>query len=159
MWSATWATYYFPAPIAAIDAILPGHTSQRDLIGKIADALVKRNIQLILYYHASHGRSAANEGWWDRNWRPEDKTLFLNNWCSIIQEVGERYKERLAGWMFDDELIYYPAPYERLGHAAKAGNKDRIISYNPWIQARGMDFQFGDGFMGTTQLLGLAHGM
>ena len=56
-------------------------------------------------------------------------------------QARERYGDRLAGWMSDDELIYYPAPYEQLGEAAKAGNKSRIISYNPWIQARGTDFQ------------------
>jgi hypothetical protein len=152
VWSATWATYYFPAPIKAIDAIMPGRTSQRDLIGEMADALRKRNIRLILYYHLGHDRNAANGSWWSKNWvSPDDKTLFLDNWCAIIGEVGERYGDRLAGWLFDDELVYYPAPYERLGKAAKAGNKARIISYNPWIQARGtdfQDFQFGEGLTG-----------
>jgi hypothetical protein len=153
VWSATWATYYFPAPIRAIDAIMPGRTSRRDLIGEIADALAKRNIRLILYYHLGHDVNAANGDWWTKNWSsPEDKTLFLKNWCAIIAEVGERYGARLSGWMFDDELVYYPAPYEQLGKAAKAGNKSRLISYNPWIQARGTDFQdlqFGEGFMGS----------
>lgn len=152
VWSATWATYYFPAPIKAIDKIMPGRTSQRDLIGEIADALRKRNIRLILYYHLGHDRNAENGSWWSKNWvSPDDKSLFLNNWCAIIGEVGERYEERLAGWLFDDDLVYYPAPYERLGHAAKAGNKNRLISYNPWIQARGTDFQdlqFGEGLTG-----------
>jgi hypothetical protein len=156
VWSATWATYFFPAPIKAIDAIMPGRTSKRDLIGEIADALSKRNIRLILYYHLGHDVNAANGNWWIKNWvSPDDKTLFVNNWCSIIGEVGERYGTRLAGWMFDDELVYYPAPYERLGKAAKAGNKSRIISYNPWIQARGtdfQDFQFGEGFTGGQML-------
>jgi hypothetical protein len=43
-------------------------------------------------------------------------------------------------------------PYERLGKAAKAGSKARLPSYNPWIQARGtdfQDFQFGEGFTGS----------
>jgi hypothetical protein len=152
VWSATWATYFFPAPIKAIDAIMPGRTSKRDLIGEIADALNKRNIRLILYYHLGHDINAANGNWWMKNWvSQDDKTLFLNNWCAIVSEVGERYGDRLSGWMFDDELVYYPAPYERLGKAAKTGNKSRLISYNPWIQARGtdfQDFQFGEGYTG-----------
>ena len=163
VWSATWATYYFPAPIKAIDAIMPGRTSKRDLIGEMAGALRKRNIRLILYYHLGHDSNAANGSWWSKNWgSPDDKSLFLNNWCSIIGEVGERYGDRLAGWMFDDDLVYYPAPYERLGKAAKAGSKARIISYNPWIQARGtdfQDFQFGEGLTGSENLPPSARGI
>lgn len=163
VWSATWATFYFPAPIKAIDAIMPDRTSKRDLIGEMADALRKRNIRLILYYHVGHDSNAANGSWWSKNWvSPDDKTLFVNNWCSIVREVGERYGERLAGWLFDDDLVYYPAPYERLGNAAKAGNKKRIISYNPWIQARGtdfQDFQFGEAFSGSSELPPSADGI
>lgn len=156
VWSATWATYFFPAPIKAIDRILPGRTSRRDLIGEMADALGKRDIRLILYYHLGHDTAYDNGAWWSRNWVSEnDKRLFVHNWCSIISEVGKRYGDRLAGWMFDDDLVYYPAPYERLGEAAKAGNSSRIISYNSWIQARGtdfQDFQFGEGFTGDDRL-------
>ena len=159
VWSATWATYYFPAPISAIDRILLGRTSKRDLIGEIADGLAKRNMRLLLYYHAGH----SDKDWWARNWvSPDDKTLFVRNWCAIISEVGERYKERLAGWMFDDEMVYYPAPYEKLGEAAKAGNSSRIISYNAWIGPRGtdfQDFQFGEGFMGSPDLMEADQGL
>jgi hypothetical protein len=163
IWSATWATYFFPAPIRAIDEIMPGRTSQRDLIGEMADALAKRHIRLMLYYHLGHDHSPGNGSWWSKNWDSAyDKSLFLNNWCSILTEVGERYKVRLAGWMFDDELIYYPMPYEVVGKAAKAGSPTRIISYNPWIQPRGtdfQDFQFGEGFHGSAALPESAHGI
>lgn len=148
VWSATWRTYYFPAPINAIDRILPGRTSRRDLIGEIADALRERSMKLILYYHLGHG----DREWWDKNWVSiDDKKLLFHNWINIMNEIGERYKGRLAGWLYDDGCVYYPAPYERLGRAAKAGFRERIISYNPWIIARGtdfQDFQFGEGFHG-----------
>ncbi|MCU1224267.1 MAG: hypothetical protein JWQ42_2360 [Edaphobacter sp.] len=156
IWSATWATYYFPAPIRAIESLLPGHTSRRDLIGEIANALAKRRIPLILYYHL--GAEGPVSSVTTPSLNPltfAQQSNFYDNWCSILQEVGERYGDRLAGWMFDDELIYYPAPYEKLGEAAKAGNKSRIISYNPWMQARGtdfQDFQFGEGFTGSSEL-------
>jgi hypothetical protein len=163
VWSATWATYFFPAPIKAIDDIMPDRTSKRDLIGEMADALRKRNIRLILYYHVGHDRNTSNGSWWSRNWvSPDDKSLFVKNWCSIIGEVGTRYGDRLCGWMFDDDLVYYPAPYEQLGAASKAGSKARIISYNPWIQARGtdfQDFQFGEGLTGDENLPASAHGI
>jgi hypothetical protein len=60
-----------------------------------------------------------------------------------------------TGWMFDDEMVYYPAPYERLGAAAKAGSPSRLLSWNPWITPRGtdfQDFQFGEGFLGSPDL-------
>jgi hypothetical protein len=163
LWSATWATYYFPAPIQAIDRILPGHTSARDLIGEIADALHKRGIRLMLYYHLGHDPRPENGGWWQHNWVSQyDKRLLFDHWCAIMTEVGLRYGDRLAGWLYDDELIYYPAPYERLGKAAKAGSSKRIIAYNSWIQARGtdfQDFQFGEGYRGGTELPISANGI
>ena len=136
VWSATWITYDFPAPIKAIDRILPGRTSLRDLVGDLADALAKRGIKLILYYHLGHG-PGPNVEWWNRNWTShEDMTRFFENFCAITTEVGERYGRRLAGWMIDDGMIYYPAPFERLGKALKAGNPARLISYNSWVLPR-----------------------
>jgi len=159
VWSATWATYFFPAPIKAIDKILPGRTCKRDLIMEIADALDKRGIKLILYYHVGHGNNP-NMDWWDRNWNPKweqegyDKSLFFKNWISIITEVGERYGKKLAAWMFDDDCVIYPADYEALGRAAKAGYDGRLISYNCWIACRFTEFQdfyFGEGFSGDSR--------
>ena len=156
IWSATWRTYYFPAPIKAIDEILSGRTSKRDLIMEIADELNKRAIKLILYYHVGHG-DLPNTNWWNRNWNPNwleenyDKSLFFKNWQNIITEVGERYGEKLAGWLFDDDCVIYPADYETLGRATKAGNPDRLVAYNSWIGSRFTEFQdysFGEGFLG-----------
>lgn len=138
IWSATWWSYYFPAPIKAVDDILPGHTSQRDLIGELADALNKKGIKLMLYYHTG----SETKDWWDTNWvSMDDKTKFLTNWKNIMTEVGNRYGTKLAGWYIDDEAIYYPADFEELGAAAKAGNPERIITYNNYVGARGTDFQ------------------
>jgi hypothetical protein len=150
IWSATWRTYYFPAPIQAVERILPGRTSSRDLIGELADALGRKGIKLMLYYHEGHGDAA----WWKRNWVScDDKELFCKNLCGILDEAGLRYGPRLAGWMFDDAMLFYPAPFERIGQAAKAGNPARLISYNSWVLPRLTDFQdfyFGEGFHGNT---------
>ncbi|TSA33823.1 MAG: hypothetical protein D4R64_13475 [Porphyromonadaceae bacterium] len=148
VWSATWSTYFFPAPIKAIDNILPGRTCSRDLIGELADALNKRGIKLILYYHLGHGENV-NLEWWKNNWvSQDDQTIFIKNFCSITTEVGERYGKKLAGWMIDDGMIYYPSPFEQLGKALKAGNSHRLIAYNSWILPRFTEFQdffFGEG--------------
>jgi hypothetical protein len=148
VWSATWITYHFPAPVKAIDKILPGRTSGRDLIGDLANELHKRGIRLILYYHLGHGPEP-NVDWWNRNWvSHDDMSLFFDNFCAITTEVGERYAEKLSGWMIDDGMIYYPAPFERLGKALKAGNPERLIAYNSWVMPRFTEFQdffFGEG--------------
>ena len=148
VWSATWMTYFFPAPIKAIDSILPGKTCQRDLIGDLADALDKRGIKLILYYHLGHG-PGPNVEWWKRNWvSQDDMSKFFDNFCTITTEAGERYGKKLDGWMIDDGMIYYPGPFERMGKALKTGNPDRLIAYNSWILPRFTEFQdffFGEG--------------
>jgi hypothetical protein len=158
IWSTTWISYYVPAPIKAIDAIMPGRTSGRDFIGELADALHTRGIRLILYYHAGSDLTYEREtpGWWARNWKNHhEKAQFFDNWCSIITEMGERYRGKVAGWWFDDGVIYYPAPFERLSAAAKAGNPDRIICFNSWISARFTDFQdyrSGEGWTGDRSM-------
>ncbi|GAH73692.1 unnamed protein product, partial [marine sediment metagenome] len=150
MWSATWRNYLFPAPIKAIDEVVPGRTSERDLIGELADALAKRNLKLILYYHVGHETDPTFSDWWSANWKDWDnKENFFKIYENVIKEVGERYGEKLAGLFIDDNLIIYPADYEKLGEIAKAGNPNRIVSYNEWIAPRQTDFQevfFGEAF-------------
>lgn len=151
IWSATWRTYYFPAPIQAIERIIPGRTSKRDLIGELADALNRRGIKLILYYNCGYGDrewSARNFGTTDADNVGND-ALFRKNWVSIITEVGERYGSRLAGWAIDEG--WYPSPFEEQGEALKAGYPGRIVAINDWVRPRLTDFQdfeFGEAFDG-----------
>jgi alpha-L-fucosidase len=151
VWSATWMTYYCPAPIRAIDSILPGRTCSRDLIGELADALNKRGMKMILYYHlgrwwAKGGVSQA--GWAKNGISEEDQKFFVDSFCSITTEIGWRYGKKLAGWLIDDGMIFYPAPFEKMGQALKAGNSDRLISYSSYVMPRYTEFQdyhFGEG--------------
>jgi hypothetical protein len=87
---------YFPAPIKALDAIIPGRTTTRDLPAELAAALNKRGLKLFLDYHL--GASDDTEwlkasGFWET-----DTSKFFANWKAIISEVGERYGDKLAGW-------------------------------------------------------------
>lgn len=138
--TTTWAEYYFPAPIHAIDSILPGRTTKRDLVADLSDALGKYGIRLILYYHVGHG----DKEWWDkqRYTRDHPGDLFTNV-EKIVGEVSVRYGNRLAGLWMDDGIGYYPngASFERIAKAAKRGNKDLVICFNPWILPKLTDFQ------------------
>lgn len=146
------AEQYFPAPIKAIDSIMLGRTTERDLVRDLIEALGAYDIRLMLYYHIGHGHWKKPDGWWVRTgFDLDNPDVFINNWCSIMNEIGHRYGEGLAGWFYDDGCAYYPLnpDFRQLGMAAKAGNPHRAICYNPWIWPRFTDFQdylCGEGY-------------
>ena len=146
------AEYFFPAPIQSIDAIMPGRTSERDLVADIADALSRRGIKLLLYYHVGHGFFGEPDGWWQRTgYDSNNPKVFFSNWRAIMQEIGDRYRYDLAGWFYDDGCVYYPLnpDFAELTSAAKTGNPDRLVCYNPWEWPRFTDFQdylCGEGY-------------
>lgn len=123
IFTSTWADHYFPAPIHAIDTILPGRTSKRDLLMDIANALEKYGVKMMLYYHLG----ASDPEWWNAT-----QDHFVDNWCAIVSEAGQRYGDKLAGWWFDSLEAYYTrnVPFDRLAEAAKSGNPARLVSYN-----------------------------
>lgn len=154
------AFQYFPAPLTSLEKILPGRTSQRDLVADLADALARRGMKLLLYYHLGAINDAAwlkASGFWET-----DTTRFFANWQAIVSEAGERYGDKLAGWWFDDGAVTYyyrSAPWEKLDRAAKAGFPRRLVGFNPWELNRPTEFQdyfCGEGFddpRGYNQLL------
>ena len=127
------AEQMFPAPLAALDAVLPGRTTRRDLVADLAAALERRGLRLMLYHHLGSSRDPewlSASGFWDT-----DTSRFFAHWRAIIGEVGTRYGDRLAGWWFDDgSVTFYAhgAPWEELTRAARAGNPNRLIGFNPW---------------------------
>jgi alpha-L-fucosidase len=136
-----------PAPIAAWEAIHPGWTTQRDLIGEIADELNGRDIQLVLYV-ASHlvgNPDGGREVRWLRAHEygssveiPEAShfDIFENN-KAVLTAIGERYGERVAGFWLDGwDLIpeVYPhSDFRALFDASKTGNPDRVVAFNRWV--------------------------
>lgn len=137
IWSITWRNSHFPMPLKSVDAIVPGHTTTRDLPADLAAALKKRGIRMMFYYHPGH----EDKAWWEANWGKDDKARFLKNWCAVVSEIGNRYGDDLAGWFFDDGAVYSPAPFEVLTKAAKSGSPKRLVSYNSWVLPVVTDFQ------------------
>ncbi|MGQ0834196.1 MAG: alpha-L-fucosidase [Gammaproteobacteria bacterium] len=128
---------YFPAPFSSVDEVLPGRTcNDRDLPNELAIALADHGSKLILYYHHGVGDPAWSKA---AGFLSEDKTKFFENEIAILTEAGLRYRERIAGWWFDDR---YPLqPFEHLNRAAKAGNSRRIVAFNSWIMPKATEFQ------------------
>jgi hypothetical protein len=146
IWSAVWHSFYFPAPIQSIEQIMPGHTSKRDLIGDLADALNRRGIKLVLYFNGSALRP--HDPGTDPNQVGTD-AQFRKNWIAIVTEIGERYGNRLTGWFIDEG--WYPSPFEAENRALKVGYTGRFVSFNDWVRPRTTDFEdveFGEGFNG-----------
>jgi hypothetical protein len=133
---------HLPAPIQALDRVLPGRTTRRDLIGDLIDALERRDIRLVLYYHLG----PIEDPEWARAtglWETDSRRLFAN-WQAIVGEVGERYGEKLAGWWFDDGTYnyYYRSPdWAALDRAAKRGYPGRIVCFNSWKNTSATEFQ------------------
>jgi hypothetical protein len=156
VFTTSWADFYFPAPIKAIDEILPGRTTPRDLVRELAKALAKQNIKLILYFHPGHD----DQLWWSKLKYDgeQDKSRYFDLWCKVISSIGERYGTLLAGWWFDDGMgSYYPynAPWEKMTRAAKTSNPARVVGYNAWIWPKATDYQdFSCGETDFSEFLG-----
>jgi len=142
------AMQYIPAPIKALDRILPGRTTSRDLIAELIAALDKRDIKLMLYYHLG---SLGDPKWCDVSgfWET-DSRRFFQNWSDIVGEIGQRYGEKLAGWWFDDgtaNYYYRGAPWQKLYQAAKSGWSQRLVGFNAYtwpIPTEFMDYYTGE---------------
>jgi alpha-L-fucosidase len=136
IFTAVHGTQWFPGPSEVHERILPGRSCDRDLIGDLANAMQKRGVKLILYYHHGVG---------DYEWSKasgffrKDKSNFFKNEYDILAEVGNRYGKKIAGWWFDDR---YPGqPFEKLYEATKIGNPERIVAWNSWIMPKSTEFQ------------------
>lgn len=127
------AESYCPAPIASWEKVHHGQTTKRDLIEEIADALNKKGVELIVYINGPLGfnlnvKEIPTE---------IEKRVFVTNFKNILNEMGLRYKDKIAGYWFDSWYQIFEkfpeVPFEEFNKAAKTGYKDRIISLNSWI--------------------------
>jgi hypothetical protein len=151
IWSATWSDFLFPAPIDSLAQILPTRVSSHDLIGDLIAECRKRNIRFIIYYNLGHGQVDVMKakGWTSESY--EDRQKWLATERKIFTEIGKRYGKGLDGLWLDDACCWYPADFEKLGAAMKAGNPRRVIGYNSWTSASCtpfQDFWGGEGFDG-----------
>ena len=63
----------------------------------------------------------------------------MEKWASVVQEYGERYREKVAGWWVDGSYAFIGYDDDTLGilaRALKAGNANRIVAFNPGVQDR-----------------------
>jgi hypothetical protein len=126
-----------PAPIHTWEAVHPGWTTKRDLIGDIAGALEKRGIRLLLYINSpvlTNFGKTGETGLYELTFSEEQFTEIHKN---VLSEIGSRYGAKLAGYWFDSwyqSLAAYPdVPIESIYRYCKVGNPGRITAFNFWI--------------------------
>lgn len=97
---------YFVGPNKAMEKWLPGHTTKRDLLGEIADALCAKNIKLVIYAHPNDGHDLTVEeqariGF---STRGQDGNRKYNDFINeVFDELTERYAKRpnVLGYWWD----------------------------------------------------------
>jgi hypothetical protein len=125
------------APIQSWEAIHPGWTTRRDLLGDLADALEARNIRFLLYINSPILTKLGNIGPTGLYQLTFSEEQFAEIHRDVLGEIGARYGKRLAGYWFDSwyqSLAAYPdVPIDAVYRACKVGNPKRITSFNFWI--------------------------
>jgi hypothetical protein len=125
------------APIQSWEALHPGWTTRRDLIGDLADALEARGIRFLLYINSPTLTKLGNIGPTGLYQLTFSEEQFAEIHRDVLGEIGARYGKRLAGYWFDSwyqSLAAYPdVPIDAVYRACKEGNSSRITCFNFWI--------------------------
>jgi hypothetical protein len=135
VFTTTHGKFYFPGPLRAMDDVIAGRTCRRDLVGEMADALAKRHIRLMLYFHPGPGPSEDPEWAKAAGISPVDDAKNIRVMLNMYREIGLRYGDRLAGWFVDGGDAYYwrNFPFRELTADLKAGNTARVVTYFQWL--------------------------
>jgi hypothetical protein len=138
---------YYLAPNATYDrltGISPSKCSRRDLVADLYEALNKRGIKLMVYLPsgapAQDKAAAAALGWTNG---PNPNKEFQGKWEQVIREWSERWGKKVSGWWFDgcyfpNSMYRSPEPpnFASFAAAARAGNPDAIVAFNPGVVYR-----------------------
>lgn len=125
--------FYWPGPNAALDSILPGRTTKRDLLGEIIDELGRRGIRTLLYLHTGYN-GYESEFWKAAGAEDADKKRFSDNIEAIIRDCSLRYGKRLSGFGYIDGALQFNYPldpdWEGWARAVKAGNPKALVGFS-----------------------------
>jgi len=137
IFTANHAQPTFPGPLKEWEGVYPGWTTARDLVDEMIEALAAHGIKFLLYLNLFVAH---------RDFGGADCTQdFLATSCRLLEEIGERYGERLPGYWIDSwhEAFgrFGSIPMEPVFRAAKAGNPGRLSCFNWGIRPIGTPWQ------------------
>jgi hypothetical protein len=138
---------YYLSPNAAYDKIAgiePSKCARRDLVADLYAALNPRGIKLMVYLPSgAPGQDKAADA--ALEWRngPYPNHEFQRKWELVIREWSTRWGKKVAGWWFDgcyfpNAMYRSPDPpnFASFAAAARAGNPDAVIAFNPGVVYR-----------------------
>lgn len=148
IFTATHALQMLPCPHPVVDSIIPGRTSERDLIGEMALALKNMGKKFIVYYN--HSCNSGDDPKWENavGYHEKDKNFLAKNLCEIVGWLGQQYGDLIQAWWFDSpfsldnrgpinsvttDMGRFQFPWEQMTAAAKTGYKDRLVTYNAGV--------------------------
>ena len=135
---------FYLSPNSTYDRLVgiePGKCSRRDLVADLYEALHKRGILLMVYLPAgapAGDRAAVQALEWKNG--PYRNREFQLKWEQVIREWSTRWGKKVSGWWFDG--CYWPNTMYRAADspnfasfaaAARAGNPDSILAFNPGV--------------------------
>jgi hypothetical protein len=138
---------FYLSPNAVYDrltGIQPSKCSRRDLVAEMAAALQKRGIRMMVYLPSgapAGDHDAVKALQWHNG--PYRNREFQRMWEQIIREWSERWGRKISGWWFDGcywpNAMYRPPDppdFATFTAAARAGNPDSAIAFNPGVIPR-----------------------
>ncbi len=138
---------FYLAPNATYDRLVgiqPSKCSRRDLVADLYEALHQRNIKLMVYLPAGApaGDATARQALQWQN-GPHRNREFQLKWEQVIREWSTRWGPKVTGWWFDGcywpNTMYRteePPNFASFAAAARAGNADSIVAFNPGVVPR-----------------------
>ncbi|TWU34100.1 hypothetical protein Q31b_55710 [Novipirellula aureliae] len=128
--------FYWPGPSNAVDAVMPGRTTERDLLMEIIDELDQRGIATLFYLHSGYNGVRASE-WREAlgaDYGAADVSRFNDNMVAILRECSLRYGKKVKGFGYIDGCLMHDYPldphWESWARAIKAGNPDAVIGFS-----------------------------
>ena len=127
----------YASPNITIDSLAgKGHTSNRDLVLEIAQAIKKRGKRFIAYLPCEiRANESMHKGFAWNTQSGTDQAKFQQLYLKVIREWAIRFGKNLDGWWFDGCYTWEAFPnkymkWEEWYNAARAGNPDAALAFN-----------------------------
>ncbi|MDQ6422719.1 S-layer homology domain-containing protein [Paenibacillus sp. LHD-117] len=117
---------WLPFPSTVADNILPGRTCTRDLPAELYDLIGPKGIKMMFYYNWDN----PTDGAWRNAVNFNTPAVVTQNIYDLVDEIGNRYGSKLAGWWIDGMYDAGPRlrPFTDFSAHLRTGNPDRIVA-------------------------------
>lgn len=138
---------FYLAPNPTYDRLVGRRSSRcstRDLVADLHEALHPRGIRLLVYLPSgapNKDADAVRALEWTNG--PHPNRRFAARWEQVVRDWSGRWGPKVSGWWFDgaywpNHMYRSPDPpnFASLAAAARSGNADAIVAFNPGVVYR-----------------------